>query len=79
MILDLKELRAAVALMRELGVSKWNGIELGEVPSPKAAPSKRKTMQERQDEEDAAKDRKLKMLLGGTPSAELAAKLRRVI
>jgi hypothetical protein len=79
MILDLKELRAAVATMRELGVSKWNGIELGEVPSPKAAPSKRKTMQESEDEENEAKDKKLALLLGGKPSPELAAKLRRVI
>jgi hypothetical protein len=73
------DLRALVATMRELGVLEVEGVKLGPVPPPKTAAGRRKTMQERQDEEDAVKDRKLKMLLGGTPSDELAAKLRRVV
>lgn len=32
--MTLEELRAAVGTMRELGVTKWDGIELGPPPPP---------------------------------------------
>lgn len=35
---DLESLRAAVAVMRELGVTRWGDIELGDVPPPPPDP-----------------------------------------
>lgn len=36
-------LRKRVALMRELGVTKWSGIELGPAPPAQAAPAEPET------------------------------------
>lgn len=40
-------LRRRVTLMRELGVVKWNGIELGAAPVAKAEPARDATPEER--------------------------------
>ena len=37
-----EDLRAAVAVMRELGVTRWGDIELGPVPVPPADPDETK-------------------------------------
>ncbi len=47
--MSLDELRAAVAVMRELGVTRWDGIELG--PAPAAPIAKPEPMTEQQRRE----------------------------
>lgn len=47
--MSLDELRAAVAVMRELGVTRWDGIELG--PAPGAPVMRPEPMTEQQRRE----------------------------
>lgn len=54
---SLAWLRSAVAVMRELGVSKWNGIELG--PSPAAPGGHPMTPEQRAEREKLAEMQRL--------------------
>jgi hypothetical protein len=45
---DLATLRAAVAVMRELGVTRWGEIELGSAPMAPSAPVKETPVDQRE-------------------------------
>lgn len=57
------ELRALVAVMRELGVIEADGVRLGPVPAPAHAPRKRPTERE---QEDLDAERAAKLLFAST-------------
>jgi hypothetical protein len=72
------ELRALVAVMRELDITEAYGIKLGVVPAV-AVPLSPAEQPDREDLENARIERKLRLLTGGKPSPELAEKLRRIV
>lgn len=57
------ELRALVAVMRELGVIEADGVRLGPAPTPAHAPRKRPTERE---QEDLDAERAAKLLFAST-------------
>jgi len=54
---DVADLEAAVSRMRALGVTKWNGIELGPpAPAPPQEPTPKEILEKAAREEERRRD-----------------------
>lgn len=63
--MTLDELRAAVATMRELGVTEWNGIRLG-APAREATPVRVLSVEEQKALAEAREQERLDILFGAS-------------
>lgn len=63
--MTLDELRAAVATMRELGVTEWNGIRLG-APAREATPVRVPTPEEEKVARERERLERLDILFGAS-------------